>query len=467
VAHTRPMALATILGAPLSAASKYYAVVGKFSGEGTDVFELPSLSKIGTTDTLGSWSEALLQVPGSCTIVSGSDTCCDGTPVPEVPEMGYTQECAEKCSVRTAEILITADGGIAATGTGMTSGLGEGPDKIDYDPSGKLLVANMGGNPHPPADHSNEMGGNIGVITLDADNTVSLSSSAVASPVLAYSSHGHSLSYWGCGKALMVDCGSFDFATITTVLGESAIRIVNTATGEIEASVTLPFRTREIAIHPTLPVVYTLYEMMGLIGVWTFPTCDAWSPSAVKEIARVPTKPQGQDGISLPSRLSISPDGKYAYSCARFNFPMEVYPGGSLGSFAVSTSGNLTAVSWAEATGANPRECALTPDGKTFVVTEFNGGTLSAYDVGAGGKMTLTKTVDAINAPNALYIYAPPDKCFTAPKKKFGWFKVMKPSEKLTSGEASIIGMALTVVGLVAAVMLALRKFAAPTPPLN
>lgn len=426
-------------------------IVGGWSSSGTSVFELGSLSRVGRTLSLGSFSEAVVALPGTCTLAAGSSLCCDGsTPAayPASPRwtdeggMGTTAECAVDCALRSATFTFSHPAAeyrsFVATTTGMTPSYGQAPDALAHHPAGKLLVANFGGN--PPF----ERGGNSAILSwrkggYAAGGAASLvAASAAASPVLHPTSHIHHVATDpSCGTdayALLTDAGPFSIIESPVW----AIHIINAHTAALEDSVMMPMRPRSITLHPTLPVAYVIYELAAKVGVWSWPRCSKWRrpfdvaatpataataslPARPKELQQLSTSAlgtgppltsgEGWAGPAAPTRALLSPHADLLHVCGRNR------PTGEIATFAVGTDGQLSLVGFTATAGTDPRECALSPSGDTLLEVDTDRGTLAAYDVSTSGRLQRTKLIDGLEQPNTLLVWAPPAQCYSSAKE--------------------------------------------------
>lgn len=425
-----------------------FVVVGGWSSSGTHLYELGSLNKLGSTMALGSFSEAVVPLPGTCTLAAGSSLCCDGTTPatyntsPKWTDeggMGFTAVCAVQCALRTATFTLSSPGkarvdhpSFVATPTSATPSHGIAPASLAYHPAGKLLVANFGGN--PPVEY----GGNAAILdwrkaSFSSGGAASLvASSAKTSPILHPTSHIHFVATdESCGSesyALLVDSGPFSIMESPVW----AVHIVHPRTGAIEDAVHMPMRPRQITLHPTLPIAYVIYELSGKLGVWSWPRCSKWkrpfdvaATPATTGTAMLPTRPKelqqlsttasgtgpaltgglGWPGPAAPTRAMLSPGANLLHVCGRNR------PTGEIATYSVDGEGMLSLVGFTPTVGTNPRECTLSPGGETLLEVDTDRGTLASYDVSASGTLQRTKVIDGLEQPNTLLVWAPPTQC--------------------------------------------------------
>jgi DNA-binding beta-propeller fold protein YncE len=96
---------------------------------------------------------------------------------------------------------------------------------------------------------------------------------------------------------------------------------------------------------------------------------------------------------SAPFEVAVSPNGKSVY--------VTNFSGGNVSEFDVGAGGLLSAKTPATVlAGTQPLGIAVSPDGNSVYVTNFGGGNVSQYDVGAGGLLS-AKTPTAIAAGTA------------------------------------------------------------------
>jgi DNA-binding beta-propeller fold protein YncE len=98
-----------------------------------------------------------------------------------------------------------------------------------------------------------------------------------------------------------------------------------------------------------------------------------------------PLSPPAVTCVCGPSGIAVSPDGRSVYVTHFVNPPAL----GTVSQFDVGAGGALTPKVPATVTAGNgPLRIAVTPDGKSVYVTDINDNAVSQYDVGAGGALT-------------------------------------------------------------------------------
>jgi YVTN family beta-propeller protein len=131
---------------------------------------------------------------------------------------------------------------------------------------------------------------------------------------------------------------------------------------------------------------------------------------------------------SRPVGVAVSPDGKSVY--------VTDYGGGSVSQFDVGAGGTLAAKSPATvATGNAPHDVAVSPDGRSVYVTNANDDTVSQFDVGAGGTL-------AAKSPATVATGSSPLGIATRPAVKVPTVSSVRPASGPVSG-----GTSLTITG--------------------
>jgi DNA-binding beta-propeller fold protein YncE len=126
------------------------------------------------------------------------------------------------------------------------------------------------------------------------------------------------------------------------------------------------------------PFVYVVNEFSASVSQY-----DASTPS-LSPLAPATVPVLGAN--SFPTEVAISPDGKSAYVANGFGNTVSQYDVGSDGALSAKSPSTVAA-------GIDPFDLAVSPDGKSVYVTNESGGagssgTVSQYDVGAGGALT-------------------------------------------------------------------------------
>lgn len=98
-----------------------------------------------------------------------------------------------------------------------------------------------------------------------------------------------------------------------------------------------------------------------------------------------------------PIDLAITPDGRFVYA-VNFN-------DNTLSQYTVGADGQLSAMSPVQvATGIGPSAIAITPDGLHAYVANYSGGTVGVYDIASNGALTLATTVSLAGGPRQIAI---------------------------------------------------------------
>ena len=96
------------------------------------------------------------------------------------------------------------------------------------------------------------------------------------------------------------------------------------------------------------------------------------------------------DNITNPSYLDLSPDGKYLYACTETRTPFE----GSISSFKIdSLNGQINPINIKASGGANPVYVDIHHSGKYLVNANYNGGSVSLFDMNEDGSLNDSKYI--------------------------------------------------------------------------
>lgn len=88
-----------------------------------------------------------------------------------------------------------------------------------------------------------------------------------------------------------------------------------------------------------------------------------------------------------PSFLTISPDKRFLYAVSEVDIP-EKNNSGSVSSFHIERSGQLTLLNQVLTNGPNPCHVSVSPDGKKLVASNYSGGNLSFFNVLDDGSLS-------------------------------------------------------------------------------
>lgn len=347
---------------------------------------------------------------GECTLLATSGECCDGmSHNSEGPaRMGFSRACSTSCSLRSAQILLhdQSDGNrIHVAAKSQVASLGSGPNSLSVDlssPSRAVAVANY-------------HGGNVGVLgPLHPDGTLLKSEVIGASKPLSSKSLAHHVSFQPCG-------GGRPSRVLVADAGDYSVAVVDAATAGVVDTIRFPTRLRQLALHPTLPFAYAIYEFDGTVGIWQWSrSCDtprapgsraasATTPTPTPvEVARVVAFPPNATSLSdqiprgAPLRLLLPPQADFLYVCTRGP--------GYVAVFRVEDSGaHLVPVQFMRTGGPNPRECTLSPSGDQLLVVDQSDGTLSAFGRDeVTGALALRKSIGGLDQPCAVAVWIPP-----------------------------------------------------------
>ena len=145
----------------------------------------------------------------------------------------------------------------------------------------------------------------------------------------------------------------------------------------------------EVAVSPDGASVYVTVTFPNA-GVWQFDrgTDGLLTP---KDPLIVPTGP-------VPNGVAVSPDGGSVY-VTNLGDVTDIFTAGSVSQFTVGAGGLLTPKDPATvAAGVTPIAVALSPDGSSVYVTNYNSDTVSQYTAGTGGLLTPKTPAEAPTA---------------------------------------------------------------------
>lgn len=137
----------------------------------------------------------------------------------------------------------------------------------------------------------------------------------------------------------------------------------------------------------------------AFVGNYTAGTISQYTIGADQALSPNGTVATGDENWTI----AITPDGKYLYDTN--------YASGDLSEYSIGLDGTLSSLSPATvATGSEPTQVAVSPDGHNVYVANYGTGaagtgSVSVYDVGSGGVLSLAATVTTgLSEPSGLAI---------------------------------------------------------------
>jgi len=258
---------------------------------------------------------------------------------------------------------------------------GKGPTHLVVDASGRnLVVVNYGS-------------GSTTALPIKADGSFAPASSSIqhvgTGPNAGRQAgpHAHGVYFHPKnGRAYVADLGTDDIFIYKFDTEKGLLTPNKPKSGRVTAGE----GPRHLAFHPNGKFAYVNTEM-GL-NVVAF---SVERNGGLKEIQSLPTLPAGADkkGVST-AEIFVRPDGKTLYVSNRGHDSIAVY--------SIAQDGKLTLLQHMLGTPATPRGFGLSADGRWLVCAGQKSGTLNAYRIGPGGKLTDTK--QSVEAPSAAAI---------------------------------------------------------------
>lgn len=138
---------------------------------------------------------------------------------------------------------------------------------------------------------------------------------------------------------------------------------------------------RYCAFHPTLPYLFVNHEHSGhgrmIVSAFRYDEDGQLTP--INKVDCLPEECTAKCGQGF----CISSDGKYLYNLLNGYHAVAVLE-------IDQETGGISVKQRVPVAGANPRTCALSPDGRYLITTSLT-GEISVYAVGADGCLTLTE----------------------------------------------------------------------------
>jgi len=211
----------------------------------------------------------------------------------------------------------------------------------------------------------------------------------------------------------------------------SSVAVIQPTTGQILHTIPMPTRARRMTFHPTLPVVYIVYEKEGLVATWAWPRgggTDGWkadgtpqstSPQELQRCSTLPPPPpkDAEDAsstgtaLNIPTAFLITSDGKFGYTTTRTALAHgdDAIPTAKIGVFQINQQdGTILSgdhpVQWLDTGGWNTRDCVLSPDERFLLAVDVLGHTLTAFlRDPLTGRLEKSSTV-AVTSPTSVVV---------------------------------------------------------------
>lgn len=240
-----------------------------------------------------------------------------------------------------------------------------------------LLAANYKG----PDDGTDSTGAGVASFTVGEDCSLTFADSVPhqgqsVDPSRQGSAHVHSFTALGASMAVACDLGQdLIFTYSVDATGKLA---------EMHRVATTPGSgPRHIAKHPSLPLLYVVFEMANLVEVYQIS-----DDGALKMRQTVSTLPAAHTGFCKAAEIVISADGTALYTSNRC---LSTDSNATLAAYTIGRDGSL---STPRVTGTGcryPRGVALSPQG-LLVVAGQDSSILASYKVGTNGDFKPTGT---------------------------------------------------------------------------
>lgn len=226
---------------------------------------------------------------------------------------------------------------------------GGAPCHLSVDPSGQWLLL------------VNYLGGNISLYPLGARGEIGEPVQSIAHAGGSVNAerqegpHPHSI-YAVPGTAYYLSCDLGTDKIYTYRLNAEAGRLESVC----ETAVTPGAGPRHLALHPTLPFVYLIDELMSRVTAYRL---DA-TAGTLEAQQTVSALPAGYTGESYCAEAAVSADGRFVYGSNRGH--------DSIVSFGVGADGGLSLIGHTPSGGHFPRHFLVLPDGKWLLAANQN-----------------------------------------------------------------------------------------------
>jgi 6-phosphogluconolactonase len=110
-------------------------------------------------------------------------------------------------------------------------------------------------------------------------------------------------------------------------------------------------------------------------------------------ISNVATRPWGSNGVSYPSAIRLSPDGRFCYVANRGPETVSVFQ---------VEGRSLRLIGEFPCGGRHPRDLVLDPDGRGLFVANVDSGDVASFDLANGGRSAVCRQVLAVPGASSI-----------------------------------------------------------------
>lgn len=242
------------------------------------------------------------------------------------------------------------------------SSQGGAPCHLSIDPSGDWLAA------------VNYSGGNIILYPLGPGGELGAPAQSLAHAGSSVNAdrqegpHPHSI-YPVPGTPYYLACDLGTDTVYTYRLDAAAGRLEPVC----QTAVTPGAGPRHLALHPTLPFVYLIDELLSRITAYKLNKDEG----TLQPIQTVSALPAGYTGESWCAEVAVSPDGRFLYGSNRGD--------DSIAAFEIGPDGGLSLLGHAPTGGHYPRHFLAVPGGKWLLAANQLSDNIVTLSVGADG----------------------------------------------------------------------------------
>lgn len=259
------------------------------------------------------------------------------------------------------------------------SSSGDDPCHVVISPKGNFLTV------------SNYSGGSWSRYLFDSGSTGRLEGRQVqrykgqgTNPDRQEKPHIHAAFYSGEGQLFVADLGTDHIYIYDEDPSSGRVTLVD--------SIRTPDGSgpRHLAFHPSLPLLYSLFELTGEIGVYERVE-GAWKLQSV-----LPIYEEGFDGEQGAADIKVSPDGRHVYATNRGDANVICW-------YTIQPSGMLEYSGASSALGKGPRNFNITSDGQHVLVANQNSDAIVVFqrDTASGA---LTPTDIKVKVPSPVCV---------------------------------------------------------------
>ena len=147
---------------------------------------------------------------------------------------------------------------------------------------------------------------------------------------------------------------------------------------------------RQLACHPTLPIVYALNETNSTVSVLRLAAGDLAEEQAISTVA--PGAPHASS-----SGVAVHPSGRWVYATNRKDSTIAAFE-------ADADSGHLHVLEVVASQGERPYNVAVSPDGALVYISNNASGTVTAYRPGPDGRLAATGAELRVGSPTCALV---------------------------------------------------------------